>query len=345
MPSPRVADPGLKSTTSVTSRLAWANRAAAGIFLAPVALFGADLRLERGRAALARASTLDSSAYASRSHPARFCGYRKLQSYVVPGTGRYVIEAAGAQGGPGGGPGGKGARLQGVFELNAGDVLQLIVGLRAAPASRRTSQPAVAAAARLYGKAPRWDRCPPSRCWRRAVAGVAAGVRAWSRSMPGAARCRVAGMATAAPPMLWTFTSAAGRHRLAELRREWFGAVVLRRRHPLEWRRRRGFLRQYRRRGRFWRRRRRGFSWHGAGGGGGFSGGGGGTQIGPSAGGGGSDNGGRQQINTGGVQEGHGFVSIMAATSIMRLRAPTGDGAGDLPEVGSLREYSRYSAV
>jgi hypothetical protein len=82
----------------------------------------------------------------------------------------------------------------------------------------------------------------------------------------------------------------------------------------------------------------------GAGGGGGFSGGGGGTQIGPSAGGGGSFNGGRQQINTGGVQEGHGFVSIMAATAAVLLLTPAGLGGGDYPEAGSLPEFSRYFA-
>jgi len=64
-----------------------------------------------------------------------FTGTGAIQTYVVPSTGNYVIEAAGAQGGIGGGPGGKGARVRGTFHLTAGEVLQIVVGLQGAPGS------------------------------------------------------------------------------------------------------------------------------------------------------------------------------------------------------------------
>ncbi|HVZ63298.1 MAG TPA: glycine-rich protein [Lacunisphaera sp.] len=52
----------------------------------------------------------------------------KVVYYLVATSGRYVIEAAGAQGGAGGGPGGKGALVRGTFQLEEGDVLQIVVG-------------------------------------------------------------------------------------------------------------------------------------------------------------------------------------------------------------------------
>src|SRR5277367_2268806 len=54
-------------------------------------------------------------------------------NYMVPVTGAYQILAFGAQGGGNtnrdtGAVGGKGAKVQGDFELTAGDVLQIVVG-------------------------------------------------------------------------------------------------------------------------------------------------------------------------------------------------------------------------
>lgn len=66
--------------------------------------------------------------------PVSFSATGALQLYIVPESGRYVIEAAGAQGG--GNPaaqGGKGARLRGVFQLRAGDILNLVVGQQGLP--------------------------------------------------------------------------------------------------------------------------------------------------------------------------------------------------------------------
>ncbi len=66
--------------------------------------------------------------------PVSFGATGALQLYVVPESGRYAIEAAGAQGG--GHPaarGGKGARLRGVFQLRAGDLLNVVVGQQGLP--------------------------------------------------------------------------------------------------------------------------------------------------------------------------------------------------------------------
>lgn len=64
------------------------------------------------------------------NNPTVFSALGKIQYYVVPVLGRYIIEASGAQGGAGGGPGGKGARARGTFDLEEGDVLQIVVGER-----------------------------------------------------------------------------------------------------------------------------------------------------------------------------------------------------------------------
>ena len=52
-----------------------------------------------------------------------------IQTWTVPATGTYRLEAFGAQGGEGKmGPGGRGARMRGDFNLKAGQVLNIIVG-------------------------------------------------------------------------------------------------------------------------------------------------------------------------------------------------------------------------
>ena len=55
-----------------------------------------------------------------------------IQTWTVPSSGSYTIEAYGAQGGPGatyavGNPG-NGAYMKGTFDLNAGDILHILVG-------------------------------------------------------------------------------------------------------------------------------------------------------------------------------------------------------------------------
>ena len=52
-----------------------------------------------------------------------------IQEWVVPLTGNYIIEASGASGGNNGGyQGGYGARMQGEFFLQQGDVINILVG-------------------------------------------------------------------------------------------------------------------------------------------------------------------------------------------------------------------------
>ena len=49
--------------------------------------------------------------------PVVFSATGAIQSYRVPAAGTYVIEAAGAQGGPGENPGHRGSRVRGMFSL------------------------------------------------------------------------------------------------------------------------------------------------------------------------------------------------------------------------------------
>ncbi|HWA24770.1 MAG TPA: glycine rich domain-containing protein [Lacunisphaera sp.] len=66
--------------------------------------------------------------------PVLFSATGSLQLYLVPESGRYLIEAAGAQGGGNSAVrGGKGALVRGVFNLKAGDFLNLVVGKQGLP--------------------------------------------------------------------------------------------------------------------------------------------------------------------------------------------------------------------
>lgn len=66
--------------------------------------------------------------------PVRFSATGSLQLYLVPETGSYLLEARGAQGGGDvGAVGGRGACLRGVFSLNAGDILHIVVGEQGLP--------------------------------------------------------------------------------------------------------------------------------------------------------------------------------------------------------------------
>lgn len=61
--------------------------------------------------------------------PVRFSACGDLQIYLVPATGYYLIEAAGAQGGDSHhAPGGRGAFLRGMFHLSGGSLVHLVVG-------------------------------------------------------------------------------------------------------------------------------------------------------------------------------------------------------------------------
>jgi hypothetical protein len=274
-----------------------------------------------------------------------FAATGKLQSYVVPATGRYVIEAAGAQGGPGGGPGGKGARLRGVFELNAGDILQVVVGLRGG-AGDSAHQPAGGGGGGSFvWKGGVLAPLPAKPMLAAGGGGGGSGgggvvaLDAGRGAVPGGRN----GHGGSADAIAFHFSGGGGTGWLSCGAS---GSAPLYCAGGTHWSGGAGadFCGNRGGDGGFGGGGGGAFLGCGAGGGGGFSGGGGGTQIGPSAGGGGSFNGGRQQINTGGVQEGHGFVSIMAATAAVLLLTPAGLGGGDYPEAGSLPEFSRYFA-
>lgn len=51
-----------------------------------------------------------------------------IQTYLIPATGGYLIEACGAQAPTADGSGLKGDRVKGMFYLNRGDVLKIVVG-------------------------------------------------------------------------------------------------------------------------------------------------------------------------------------------------------------------------
>jgi len=67
--------------------------------------------------------------------PVVFAATGEIQSYFVPAAGTYLIEAAGAQGGPGGAPGRLGSRLTGMFLLRRGNQLKIVAGTQGLPAS------------------------------------------------------------------------------------------------------------------------------------------------------------------------------------------------------------------
>jgi hypothetical protein len=66
------------------------------------------------------------AAYAGTTLDGQVTSNNGIQSWEVPSSGNYSISAVGAQGG--GAQGGLGAELTGEFMLNAGDVLEIIVG-------------------------------------------------------------------------------------------------------------------------------------------------------------------------------------------------------------------------
>ena len=73
--------------------------------------------------------TLVNSEYAGTSLDGQVISNNGIQEFVVPLTGTYIIEASGASGGDGNGyQGGYGARMQGEFFLQAGDIINVLVG-------------------------------------------------------------------------------------------------------------------------------------------------------------------------------------------------------------------------
>lgn len=67
--------------------------------------------------------------------PVVFSATGTVQSFTVPATGTYVLEAAGGEGGASAGPGMRGARVSGMFHLQGGDRLKIVAGRQGAAAT------------------------------------------------------------------------------------------------------------------------------------------------------------------------------------------------------------------
>lgn len=244
-----------------------------------------------------------------------FSAVAALQTYIVPATGSYVIEAFGAQGGAGGGPGGQGARVRGTFNLTAGERLQIIVGLQGATGTS-LHQPAGGGGGGSF-------------VWLGAATGplpakplLAAGGGGGGNGGAGVVTLD-AGHGGSADPGEFHFSGGGGTGWLSGGvggsaptfcggGTHWWGGAGA------------DYCGNYGGMGGFGGGGGGGFMGYGSGGGGGFSGGGGGTQTGPGGGGGGSFNAGRQQANAPGVQAGHGSVAIMVVSPGHASRDPRG---------------------
>lgn len=268
--------------------------------------------------------------------PVEFRANGALQSYIVPFTGSYIIEASGAQGGPsaipGGGSGGKGARIRGTFFLRAGETLHVLVGKRGGGGTI----PGTASGGGGGGSFI-WRGVLPAPLPLRPL--IAAGGGGGGAGGPG--RLDSDGGAGAAPggregqgggaearPMQFgggggsgwlTGGGHAGSPSFCGGGTLWHGGTCQSLCHGC------GGV------GGFGGGGGGSFFGQGGGGGGGYSGGGGGAQFGAPAGGGGSFNGGLFQANVAGIQAGDGLVLIVP------VLAPTDDTGAPIP-----LEFSPY---
>lgn len=64
-----------------------------------------------------------------------FSSTGKIQTYIVPASGTYLIEAAGGQGGASADAGHKGGVVSGMFFLHSGEALQIVAGRQGRPSS------------------------------------------------------------------------------------------------------------------------------------------------------------------------------------------------------------------
>jgi hypothetical protein len=249
--------------------------------------------------------------------PTAFSCTGNIQTYVVPATGSYVIEAAGGQGG---GDGGKGARVRGTFYLNAGDVLQVVVGQCGQPGST-PHQPAGGGGGGSFVW--RGVRSLPLPAEPLLVAGGGGGGDnggpglAESDGGDGAAPGGRNGLGGHSDPQDFHYSGGggAGWRAVGAL-----GSSPTLCGGGLQWRGGKGANYCCNRGGDggFGGGGGGAFLGNGSGGGGGYSGGGAGSQRGPHAGGGGSYNAGALPANTPGANLGDGCVSILA----IPIRAP-----------------------
>ena len=254
--------------------------------------------------------------------PVVFNATGMVQAYVVLATGRYEIEASGAQGGAGGGPGGKGARVKGTFELKAGEILQIVVGQQGTPGTT-PHQPAGGGGGGSFVWKGDVARPLPTRPLLAAGGGGGGnggdGVVTLDAA-DGAARGGKDGRGGAADLVDFHYSGGGGTGWVTggafgsaptycRGGGHWFGGAGA------------NYCSNEGGRGGFGGGGGGAFVGHGSGGGGGYSGGGGGTQAGLGGGGGGSYNAGANPTNTPGVQTGDGCVSIVAVPAPVSFRA------------------------
>lgn len=244
--------------------------------------------------------------------PILFSATGALQTYAVPATGSYVIEAAGAQGGSGGGPGGRGARVKGTFYLNRGDILQIVAGLQGT-AGTTPHQPAGGGGGGSFVWKGATSRPLPEKPMLAAGGGGGgdggegrAGVDGGDGAAPGGRN----GQGGESDPANFHYSGGGGAGWLSGGD---VGSTPTLCGGGTLWRGGAGanYCCNLGGTGGFGGGGGGAFIGNGSGGGGGFSGGGGGTQLGLGGGGGGSFNAGANPTNTPGFQTGDGCVTIL----------------------------------
>ncbi len=279
--------------------------------------------------------------------PLVFSASGTLQTYIVPCTGTYVIEAAGAQGGAGGGPGGKGARLKGTFFLCEGEIIHLLVGKQGSP-GETPHEPAGGGGGGTFV----WKGFLPTPLPKKPMLAAGGG----GGGCGGDGHTGLDGGDGAAPGGQ---NGHGGESDLENLRYSggggtgWLSGGDIGSTPTLcgggtLWHGGAGanYLHNIGGSGGFGGGGGGAFLGCGSGGGGGFSGGGGGTLAGPHAGGGGSYNAGAFQTNTTGAQTGHGSVSILAVPAPASFPLPNRSRSAAPFEVAEMEfETSHAEAV
>lgn len=251
--------------------------------------------------------------------PITFVATGSLQSYIVPQTGYYLLEASGAQGGAGGGPGGKGARLRGTFYLEQYDVLHILVGKQGTPGDTPHEPAGGGGGGTFIWKSPLPTPLPKKPLLAAGGGGGGAGgdglvcIDGGDGAAPGGRNGH--GGESDLDNLHYSGGGGSGWLSGGDIGSTptlcgggtlWHGGAGAQ------------YLHNTGGSGGFGGGGGGAFLGCGSGGGGGFSGGGGGTLAGPHAGGGGSYNAGAFQQNLPGIHVGHGCVTILA------IPAPTG---------------------
>lgn len=256
-----------------------------------------------------------------------FSGTGTVQTYVVPVTGNYIIEAAGAEGGPAAGRGGKGARIKGAFNLTQGEVLRIVVGRQGAPGSTSPKSTGGGGGGSFVWKS---DVALPLPAKPMLVAGGGGGGASAAHGSNGAVEMDVAsgaglsgrcGYGGATNFVDFSYSGGGGTGwrssgKIGSAPTHCYGGT--------RWIGGNGanYCDHHGGTGGYGGGGGGSIMGDGSGGGGGYSGGRGGTQNGPAGGGGGSYNAGTHQDNAPGVQAGDGYVTIVAVPAAVTIVTP-----------------------